>query len=153
MSKNKSLAFPRGIRRKARDKQGLGLLEIIIATAILAVGILGIIRAFPQGLATSREQETLVIAGQLSQAKLEEMAGLSYAEITVGSVEDRVQVTADSGDPLYKFLRSAAVALVDQNLNESQTDIGLKKITVTVFWPSVFGTEKSQSVTTLVSER
>ena len=152
---NKFLTFPRDIREKVRNKnkQGISLIEIVIATAILSVGILGLFQAFPQGIETSHEQELAVIAGQLGQEKLEELAGLSYAEITIGIIDNKIHVAESASDPLYKFTRSAASELVDQNLNTSQTDIGLKKITVTVYWPSVFGVEKSQNVVTLVSER
>lgn len=142
------------LNKNNKNKQGVSLLEIVIATAILSVGILGLIGAFPQGIETTREQELMVIAGQLAQTKLEEMASLSYAEVVVGTIEDRVHAVAEASDPLYKFLRSTSAGLVDQNLNPSQTDIGLKKITITIYWPSVFNlVEKSQSVVTLISER
>lgn len=136
-----------------KNKKGLSLLEIVITTAVLSVGIIGIVNAFPQGIETTREQELIVIAGELAQAKLEQTASLSYAEITVGAIEDKVHVVTDTSSPLYKFTRTTTAELVDQNLASSLNDIGLKKVTVTVFWPSVFGNEKSQTVATLVSEK
>ena len=141
-------------RNKSSQRQsGISLIEIVLTTAILSVGILGLIRAFPQGIATTHEQELIVIAGQLAQAKLEEIASLSYAEIIVGDSENKAHVVADSQDKLYLFTRTTTVELVDADLNPTGADIGLKKITITVFWPSVFGTEKSQNVTTLISQR
>ena len=153
---NKPLTFPAVSRGKMRGKkkQGISLIEVIIATGILSVGILGLINAFPQGIETTREQELAIIAGQIAQTKLEEIASLSYAEVIPGTIENKARTVADLSSPLYKFLRSTTAELVDQNLNSSITDIGLKKITVTVYWPSVFNLmEKSQTVVALISER
>ncbi len=137
-----------------RQPQGVGLIEIMISVTVLAIGLLGLLRAFPQGIAVEKSLEYATIGSQLAQAKLEEYAATPYDEIGTGLIENQVRVNTDSSSILYHFLRTTTVSLVDSNLSVSGTDIGLKKVTITIAWPSTFGgSNRSTSVTTLVSER
>ena len=133
---------------------GITLIEILVTTGILTVGILGILQAFPQGIDVSRDSELASTAQQLSQSKLEELNSLSYSDIAVGTQENKARITADTSSPLYAFQRTTIVSLVDQNFSSSVSDIGLKKVTVTIYWPSVFpfGT-RSETVQAIISTR
>ncbi|MBI4122458.1 MAG: prepilin-type N-terminal cleavage/methylation domain-containing protein, partial [Parcubacteria group bacterium] len=46
----------------ASNKQGFGLLEIVISSAILAVGILGLLSAFPRGVSIEKNLEHVTVA-------------------------------------------------------------------------------------------
>lgn len=133
---------------------GVGLIEIILSVAILGIGILGILQAFPQGVATEKHLEYAAMAAQVAQAKLEQLASVPYDSLAPGTLEDQARVSNDPASPFYNFFRTTAVALIDQNLAPSAGDVGLKKISLTVGWPAVFGGDQKQiSLTTLVSKR
>ncbi|MBI1961616.1 MAG: prepilin-type N-terminal cleavage/methylation domain-containing protein [Parcubacteria group bacterium] len=127
------------MQQGASQKEGITLIEIMIAITVLSIGILGLLQAFPRGTAASRVVELSVAANQLAQEKLESFAATAYEDIAAGMLEDGVRVSVDSQSPFYDFLRTTTVALLDANLAEAQTDLGLKKITVTVEWPYPIG--------------
>jgi len=137
-----------------KNTQGIGLIEIIISVSVLTVGLLGLLQAFPRGIATEKGLEYATIASELAQARLEEYVSYAYADIATGTIEAQVPVSADTGSLLHKFLRTTEVSLVDQFLNVTETDIGLKRITVTIAWPSTTGgAARTTTVRTLVSNR
>ena len=61
------------------SKKAFTLIEIIMAMAIMVVGIIGVVRLLPVGLKASRSSEMLSKAAFLAQEKLEELklAGLA----------------------------------------------------------------------------
>ncbi|MDP1709929.1 MAG: prepilin-type N-terminal cleavage/methylation domain-containing protein, partial [Candidatus Komeilibacteria bacterium] len=117
------------------NQAGITLIEILISITLLTVGILGIIRVFPQGLSAEKNIELGSIAEQLGQAKIEELTALDYDSLSTGTLENQVRIGSDASSPFYNFKRSTAVDLVDANLNSTAIDVGLKKITVTIYQP------------------
>lgn len=139
---------------KSSNNQGITIIEVLLTISILAVGILGLLQAFPRGISTARELESEAVANHLAQSAIEGHIAASYDELLPGELENRIHVTPDENNSLYPYLRSTTIGLVDQNLNPSGQDIGLKKISVTIAWPSVFaGAERSITFTTLISSR
>ena len=136
------------------QNKGIGLIEIIVSISILSVGILGILQAFPRGTAAQRALELETIANHLAQEKIEQIIISPYDDITVGTQELEVRVEPDSSSSFYKFKRTIVVGLVDENLLTTETDIGLKKITITISWPRPMdsGTD-STTLITLLSKR
>jgi prepilin-type N-terminal cleavage/methylation domain-containing protein len=141
------------LKQKSKNKKGFGLLEIIISMTILSVGIVGVFSAFPRGVAIEKNSEQSTIANHLAQMKIEWFSNLHYDEITVGVQENNVRVEQDQTSNLYSFFRTSTVELIDQNFNPSASDMGLKKITVTISWNSVFQSTKSISLSTIASRR
>lgn len=136
------------------NKQGMTLIEIMISITLLAVGILGVVQAFPRGMSAEKDIELITIAEQLAQAKLEQLVGANYDEIPAGTLENAVHVSSNSSSPLYDFLRTTTVTLVDSGLADSGTDIGLKKIVVSIERPAIFGnTNRSTTITSLKAKR
>jgi hypothetical protein len=74
--------------------------------------------------------EIATIAHFLAQEKIEELAGTDYSSLTIGSweLEDPV-----GGSGFGNYRRQVEVENVDQDLNPSATDVGYRKLTVTVF--------------------
>ena len=91
------------------------------------------------GIKANKDIELATVADQLAQAKIEELTALDYNALTPGTLENQVHVESDPANPFYKFTRSSSVELVDSNFNASAVDIGLKKITATIYWPDVLG--------------
>ena len=121
------------------SQHGITIIEVIISITLLAVGILGLLQAFPAGIKANKDIELATVADQLAQAKIEELTALDYNALTPGTLENQVHVESDPANPFYKFTRSSSVELVDSNFNASAVDIGLKKITATIYWPDVLG--------------
>ncbi|MDZ4859491.1 MAG: prepilin-type N-terminal cleavage/methylation domain-containing protein [Candidatus Hydrogenedentes bacterium] len=56
-----------------RKKEGFSPVEVLIAMAILAIGIIAVVRLFPSGLAFSRIAQERSIAAELAQNNLSRM--------------------------------------------------------------------------------
>ncbi len=137
-----------------KNKSGIGLIEVIISISVLGIGILGLLQAFPRGTSVERDIELTTIGHHLAQEKIEEIVSLNYGEIAIGIIENQVRVDTDPTSDFYDFLRTTEVWLLDQNLIVSGSDIGLKKIRVTIEWISVFGgPNRDTSITTMISEK
>lgn len=124
-----------------------GSLEALIATGVLAIGLLAIISLFPFILRLNKQAELSSMASALARAKIEELTILPYDQLTSGTIEPKAHVASDPSDPLYIFERQSTITLINSNLTSSQTDVGLKKIETTVYWPQ----QGNQSSINLIS--
>jgi len=137
-----------------KNNKGLSLIEIMVAFTILSVVFIGLIQAFPFGLAITKEAESSTVASYLAQDKIEELISVDYQDIGVGVIEAKHRLSVDISDNLYYYQRQTESNYVDGNLNIVQSDYGIKKVVVTVFFVnSVSKKEKSYSIATLISEK
>ncbi len=116
-------------------QSGFTLLELMVALVILALGIVGLMRAVSQGMAATAQIRDVTAATTLAQMKMEELAS--------NVMDLPAESNGDFGDEAPEFSWRAVA---------EETDIeGLKKITVTVLWQRG---NRQQSVTleTCVSE-
>jgi type II secretion system protein I len=116
-------------------QSGFTLLELMVALVILALGIVGLMRAVSQGMAATAQIRDVTTATTLAQMKMEELAS-HVADLPAES-------SGDFGDEAPAFSWRATA---------ESTDIeGLKRITVVVLWQRG---NRQQSVTleTCVSE-
>lgn len=65
-------------------RAGFTVIEIIMAMAILAVGVIGVVRLLPVGLRASRSAEMMSKAAFVAQEKLEEIKLSGFEGITEG---------------------------------------------------------------------
>ncbi len=123
--------------RAITDPQGFTLLEILIAVAILAIGLLAVASMATIVIKSNAASNRLSIASTLVQDKLEEIRATHYTNVTSMPLETvtstpwasrQVVVTPDTPIP------------------------GTKKIDVTVSWIDVSGNGHSVSLSTLRSE-
>lgn len=136
-----------------RVTQGFSSIEALIATAILAVSLIAIIGLFPFILRLNKQAEYYSLASALARAKIEQLIVTPYDQLTVGNIEPRAHVVMDSNDPLYIFERQSSITLVNGNLQASQSDIGLKKIETTVYWPNKQGSSNSLIISSLIASK
>lgn len=134
------------------NKKGYTLIEATVAILILVVGLFSVVQFFPLGLRIISDSQDLTVSSNLALSKIEEMKALSYDSIGTGTIETKQRISSDPSSYLYNYQRQTDVETIDANLNYSATDIGLKKITVTVFWQSpILSSEKSTQISSLIS--
>ncbi|HLC89637.1 MAG TPA: hypothetical protein VJG65_01615 [Patescibacteria group bacterium] len=132
---------------------GFTIIEAAIATVILMVGLFAVVQIFPLSLKITGDAQRLTTASNLATAKIEEIIGLGYDNISIGTIETKQRLSSDPADFYYAFQRQTVVEYLDSNFNVSANDLGLKKITVTVFWPSTIGeAEKSTELNSVISD-
>lgn len=64
-------------------KKAFTLIEIIMAMAILTIGIIGVVRLLPVGLRASKSAEILSKAAFLAQEKLEELKLAGFEQLSL----------------------------------------------------------------------
>lgn len=73
------------------SEKGIGLVEIIIAMLIFAVGITAAIRTLPVSNRSTTRARNLTTATNLAQQKIEELMGVPYndAQLSAGNYNDQ----------------------------------------------------------------
>ena len=130
------------------------MIEVMVSMMIISIAFAGLMQSFPLGLAINKESENSTFAYYLAQEKLETLYSLDYDGIATGVIETKARVSADPDDYRYNYMRQTSVSYVDSDLINSLSDTGLKKITVTVYYPDALAKkEKSYNITTLISKK
>ena len=135
-------------------KSGMGftLIESTIAIFILLVGLVAVMAFFPFGLQIVGESQNVTFAANLTESKIEELKQDTYDTLATGTIEAKHRLSSDPADTLYHYQRQTVIETVDTNLNVNSTDVGLKKITVTVYWLSpITKSEQSYSMSNMVA--
>ena len=136
--------------KQLKQNSGLTLMETLVALAIFSFVIATLLQLFPINLASARYSRNKTIASYLAQAEMEETLSNNYTAIDLGTT---TLATLSSYHPDFaKFSSIINVALVDGNLNliTNGSDVGLKRINITVSWTD-FGVTKSYTINTLIS--
>jgi len=121
-------------RALLRSKQGISLVESILALLILSLGIFAYISLFAEMSTATIEDELASTASRLANQKLEEVlatkANLGYGEINIGTTNENITYAN------HAYVRQTVVNYV--NVSDLQTlsgsDTGIKKVDVTVSW-------------------
>jgi Tfp pilus assembly protein PilV len=144
--------------KNKRNVSGFTVIESLVAVFVLTVGFIAVTQLFPFNLRTEKSAEMKAKAIELAQGKVEEMSSKSYSEITCSLAavpcEETESPLAEDND----FRRTLSVSYVSPQDNfqapvPSNTDTGVKKISVTVFWKAFTGGEESLTVSTLNAQK
>lgn len=109
-----------------KSQKGVGLIEIVIAMLVFAIGISAALRALPDSNVATTHARNISIAANLAQEQIEILSGTPYngAALTAGN-------HVDPRNPLQRhFTRTWTVA---DNVPVS----GMKQVSVTVSFNSV----------------
>jgi len=105
------------VKMLIQDQRGLGLVESLVAVAILGTAVTAFVVALSAGSIAVREQEEQVVAQGLAQTQLEYVKSCSY---------DTEATTYPAVDTPEGYAISVAVS------NVPDTDADIQKITVTI---------------------
>jgi prepilin-type N-terminal cleavage/methylation domain-containing protein len=136
---------------KLLNKQkGFTLAEAIVSIFIVGIGLVAVTQIFPFAMRIIGDSQRTAMASNLAIAQVENMQSMNYDDITTGAFEAKHRLSDDSSNYLYPFQRKTDVFYVNSNFTASLTDVGYKKITVTVYWQSALTrNEKSIFISTL----
>ena len=123
------------------------MVEIVVAIAVLAIGVVGVSTFFAGSTRNTRNASNTSVAANLGQGVIDEELVKSYNELNPND-GDKVKFSEDSANSFYNFSKKINISLIDQNLNSSVTDIGLKKIDVIIYW-NEGSSEKSSQFSTI----
>jgi len=60
-----------GLLQRLKEREGISLVEVLVALAVFVVGILAVVRMFPGGFVAVKHSENVTLADRLAQAELE----------------------------------------------------------------------------------
>jgi len=120
-------------------RTGFTFVELLVALSLFAVGMLSVLEIFPVTRAFLTQSSQTTQASFLAQQELETIRSLPYADLTVGTYEAQHAVSSDSSSQLSEFQRQTTVSLVSPESSPAPyaataTDLGMKKVDVTVTW-------------------
>lgn len=131
-------------------KRGYTFIELIIALSLFLVGMLSILQLFPANRRLLAQSGMRTQAAFLAQEQLETARGNSYANLTVGTYRSRAAISNDTSSVYSLFERQVVVELIDANRAVTNTDVGLKRVTATIYW-SERTLSQQYSVSTIVN--
>jgi len=134
---------------KYQSTIGLTIIELMIAIFILAVGLIGVLSAFPLGAQLENSAQMATTAIQLAQAKMEDIISKPYEDI--GS-----EAKQTLASPFSAYSRETEITYFNPDNPEviPTEDMGIKKIKVTVSWKSALGSSsKKVEIFSLIAKR
>ncbi|MCD4694545.1 type II secretion system GspH family protein [bacterium] len=117
-----------------RELKGFSLIEVVVAMSILMVAFIGLVQSFPLGNSINDSSQKKTTASYLAQEKIESLYSSGYDNIATGTIEIKHRLSSDKNDFFYKYQRETEVYYMDENLNASSSDTGLKRITTRVYY-------------------
>lgn len=138
--------------------KGITLIETVIAVSVLALGIVGVLQAFPLGAHLAKTAQMSTVATELGQAKIEEELARSYNDIPVAdTVEDYGSMpdfAAFKRITQVDCVRASDLAAVSCDYDPLNDPSPMKKIGVAVYWRSTLGlAEKNISLMSLTVKK
>ena len=128
---------------RANKKRGFSLLELIIAIAVLAIGLVGILQIFPIGLRASQRAGMMTKVTFLAQNKIEDVKLTGFDEIT--ALPPKIPLSGREGDFEWN------IKIDEVELEGIASDSDIRKVTVTITWPER-NTTRSKDFVTYVSK-
>jgi len=109
------------------NNKGFSLLELIIAIAVLAVGLVGVLQIFPIGLRASQAAGMMTKASFLAQNKIEDVKLAGFDAIT--ELPPKIPLSGKDGD--FEW----AIKIDDVSLEGVESINDMRKVIVTISWP------------------
>lgn len=130
------------------NKRGESIVEVVMSIAIITIGIIGVASAIPYARRFSLTQIRQGQAYALAEAALAQKTGLTYHALDSGTIEDEIALSDNE-----LFTQTVVVAHVDENRSSSAEETGLKQISATIEWKSLYGNANQQiTLSSLISD-
>jgi len=124
---------------KAGGRKGFSLLELIIAIAVLAVGLVGVLQIFPIGLRASQAAGMMTKASFLAQNKIEDLKLAGFDAIA--ELPPKIPLSGRDGDFDW------AIKIDDVSLEGVESSSDMRKVVVTISWPERNNTRSKDFIT------
>ncbi len=127
--------------------KGMTLIEIVIGIAIISIGVVFIISAFPLGMTINQINQRNNIATFLASSKVEEISSQFYNDLEDGFfIEDYGDI-----DNFKEYKRTTLIECFDPYDDFCSDDTGIKKVEVSVYFFML--TEKNTNLVTLIAKK
>ncbi len=117
-----------------KKRRGFTFIELILAIFLFSFGIISVLQVFPINRRFLTQSSMQTQASFLAAEQMENMRSVAYADLTVGAYEPNATLPGTIGAFAAAFQRTTVVSLINGTYASTGTDIGLKKIVVTVSW-------------------
>jgi len=113
---------------------GFTFVELLVALSLFSIGMISVVQIFPINRRLLNQSTYQTQAVFLAQQEMETIRSLDYTDLTTGTFEPKETIPQSSGTVFSQFQRSTTVTLIDGTYATTNTDVGLKKVAVTVYW-------------------
>jgi|GEM_PF-608016 len=157
--------------KRSRSTSGVTLVELMIATAVLAIGAVGLIGSFLSIQRAAQVAKNKTLAASLAQEQQQILSQMSYGQVLVTqnpSYNSNYSPTIPYDTQYFppqtltesnvQFTRYTYVQVVTEQANgviqqlpPTTADTGLRQITVTVVWTESGGQNKKLTVNSLLA--
>jgi Tfp pilus assembly protein PilV len=138
-----------GEAKIARRYQGFALIEVLIASGLLAFLVFSLYTAFSFGFATIKVNQESVRADQILVQKLETLRMYDWTKVNSSYIPTNFTVTySTTGNQGVTY--DGTISIADSPVSESYSNT-LRQVTVSLSWVSG-GSLRNRSMTTFVSE-
>lgn len=130
------------MKKRHKNQQGFSLLEVILGIVILGYAMIIMAKLFGSVTISAKASEYETLASNFARAKMEDLKNRSYDTLVDGvwtsdawSVDTQQSLTETGTLTFNRQVRVTYMKTVAGVLTTSDTDQGLKKISVKVVWP------------------
>jgi Tfp pilus assembly protein PilV len=124
-----------------KSQRGIGLVEIVVAMLVFAVGIVAALRTLPDSNTATSRARNITIATNLAQEQIERLMGAPFTDAALAA-----GVHNDPANPLERHFTRSWRVVDDSPLS------GMKQIAVTVSFNSG-SADSSVTMNTLLTSR
>jgi len=148
------------IWRGGRGKEGFTLLEMLVATAVFAVGMLGVLKMLHVGIVSYRFAKDMSTANALLQKQIEMVTQQAFNNVVNGTAggsvvfyDNATNGDVTSGDGIFtrQFTQNQKVYTCTLQRQADTPRAGIETITGTMRWtdmggPAVSTSQKTRSI-------
>ena len=132
--------------RRLSTKQGFTVVEALIASFVMAIGLLAVVAAISSQITTLNQNREKAIAALSAQEEIESIRSMPFDDIL--NLGTSSSFTASG----FVYLNnSSGIVTVDNTYGPISSAADARRISVTVNWKSINGKTLQKTLTTLVT--